>query len=144
NSGRGPSASVLKRHATSSLLKLSLLIWSSGEYLVLASSPPQVRHSRAGAPVCPDSRPFVTANTATRIARDTPSSRIRRGIMEPLSNTSLEDQSGKRGHDAPRSRTRQGAGPQTGTGRAIEALLDRGGRGRQLERGFRRVDLTSS
>jgi len=40
---------------------------------------------------------------------------------------------------------RQGAGRrrdnQTATGRAIEALLDRGGRGRQLERGFRRVDL---
>ena len=33
-SGRGPNASVLNRHATSSLLKLAALICSSGEYLL--------------------------------------------------------------------------------------------------------------
>ena len=31
NSGRGPSESVLKRQATSSVLKLAADIWSSGE-----------------------------------------------------------------------------------------------------------------
>jgi hypothetical protein len=34
NSGRVPRLSVLKRQATSSLLKFWALIWSSGEYLV--------------------------------------------------------------------------------------------------------------
>src|SRR5215212_6092170 len=33
-SGRGPRLSVLKRHATSSLLKLLASIWSSGAYLL--------------------------------------------------------------------------------------------------------------
>src|SRR5262252_2167454 len=107
NSGRGPSASVLKRHATSSLLKLSLLIWSSGEYLVLARSPPHVRHSRAGVPAWPDSRPFVAANTTRRIARDEPSSGIRRGVIKPRSHA-FEDGSGENaGHDAPGSPTGQ-------------------------------------
>src|SRR5215813_11388989 len=44
-SGRVPRLSVLKRQATSSLLKLSALIWSSGEYLVPARSPVYCGHS---------------------------------------------------------------------------------------------------
>src|SRR5215470_4992561 len=44
-SGNGPKASVLKRHATSSLLKFDALIWSSGEYLVNLMSAPLVGHS---------------------------------------------------------------------------------------------------
>src|SRR5215471_20673703 len=44
-SGYGPNASVLKRHATSSLLKFDALIWSSGEYLVNFTSAPLVGHS---------------------------------------------------------------------------------------------------
>src|ERR1700704_1357964 len=40
NSGRGPRLSVLNRHATSRFLKLPALIWSSGEYRVLARSAP--------------------------------------------------------------------------------------------------------
>src|SRR5258705_7295626 len=44
-SGYGPKASVLKRHATSSLLKFEALIWSSGEYLVNFTSAPLVGHS---------------------------------------------------------------------------------------------------
>src|SRR5262244_4567358 len=44
-SGRVPRLSVLKRQATSSLLKLSALIWSSGEYLVPARSPVYWGHS---------------------------------------------------------------------------------------------------
>ncbi len=49
-SGWGPSASVLNRQATSSLLKLVALIWSSGEYRVFPGSPPQERHSPSLAP----------------------------------------------------------------------------------------------
>src|ERR1700736_731791 len=45
NSGNGPNASVLKRHATSSLLKFEALIWSSGEYRVNFTSAPLVGHS---------------------------------------------------------------------------------------------------
>src|SRR6201984_1829804 len=37
-SGRGPRLSVLKRHATSSLLKFDALIWSSGTYLLPRTS----------------------------------------------------------------------------------------------------------
>src|SRR5882672_2081308 len=44
-SGYGPNASVLKRHATSSLLKFDASIWSSGEYLVNFTSAPLVGHS---------------------------------------------------------------------------------------------------
>src|SRR5262249_2827559 len=44
-SGRVPRLSVLKRQATSSLLKLSALIWSSGEYLVPPRSPVYCGHS---------------------------------------------------------------------------------------------------
>src|SRR5262245_13403276 len=39
NSGFVPRLSVLKRHATSSLLKFCALIWSSGEYLAPVLSP---------------------------------------------------------------------------------------------------------
>src|SRR5262249_27278282 len=44
-SGRVPRLSVLKRQETSSLLKFSALIWSSGEYLVPARSPVYWGHS---------------------------------------------------------------------------------------------------
>src|SRR5215470_4753670 len=44
-SGRGPRLSVLKRQATSSLLKLEALIWSSGEYLVPLRSAVYCGHS---------------------------------------------------------------------------------------------------
>src|SRR5580693_8983446 len=62
-SGRGPSASVLKRHATSSLLKLDALIWSSGEYLLPRRSARYIGHSPflvlgdgPAWPGCPDAR----------------------------------------------------------------------------------------
>src|SRR4249920_424816 len=44
-SGRGPRLSVLNRHATSSLLKLEALIWSSGEYLLPRKSAVYIGHS---------------------------------------------------------------------------------------------------
>jgi hypothetical protein len=44
-SGRGPRLSVLKRHATSSLLKLLASIWSSGEYLLPRRSAVYIGHS---------------------------------------------------------------------------------------------------
>src|SRR6202040_3765944 len=44
-SGRGPRLSVLKRHATSSLLKLDALIWSRGRYLVPFMSAVYEAHS---------------------------------------------------------------------------------------------------
>src|SRR5215813_15611668 len=44
-SGRGPRLSVLKRQATSSLLKLAALIWSSGEYLLPLRSAVYIGHS---------------------------------------------------------------------------------------------------
>src|SRR6476661_1863374 len=44
-SGRVPRLSVLKRHATSSLLKLPALIWSSGEYLLPWRSAVYIGHS---------------------------------------------------------------------------------------------------
>src|SRR6266545_1008587 len=44
-SGRGPRLSVLNRHATSSLLKLLALIWSSGEYLLPRRSAVYIGHS---------------------------------------------------------------------------------------------------
>src|SRR5882672_9089613 len=59
-SGRVPRLSVLKRHATSSLLKLLALIWSSGEYLLPRRSAVYIGHSpffvlgRADV-FCPDS-----------------------------------------------------------------------------------------
>src|SRR5262249_34400161 len=119
-------ASVLKRHATSSLLKLSLLICSSGEYLVLARSPPHVRHSRVGAPACPDSRPFVAANKTRRIARDEPSSGIRRGVIKPRSHALVRGWIGENaGHDAPGSRTGQVPRPRKHRRRALFNDLDR-------------------
>src|SRR5262252_3634616 len=71
NSGRGPSASVLNRHATSSLLKLSLVIWSSGEYRVLARSPPSVGHSApfGFAGCCPRRATVVDRHAETRRTR---------------------------------------------------------------------------
>src|SRR6476620_12807383 len=44
-SGRGPRLSVLKRQATSILLKLLALIWSSGEYLLPLRSAVYIGHS---------------------------------------------------------------------------------------------------
>src|SRR5207237_9133883 len=44
-SGRGPRLSVLKRQATSSLLKFDALIWSSGEYLLPRRSAVYIGHS---------------------------------------------------------------------------------------------------
>src|SRR5580765_16150 len=44
-SGRGPRLSVLKRQATSSLLKLLASIWSSGEYLLPRRSAVYIGHS---------------------------------------------------------------------------------------------------
>src|SRR3954467_14742352 len=59
-SGRGPRLSVLNRQATSSLLKLAALIWSSGEYLLPLKSAVYIGHSPflvLGCPVfCPWSR----------------------------------------------------------------------------------------
>src|SRR4029434_1960008 len=45
NSGNGPRLSVLKRQATSSVLKFDALIWSSGEYLVPLRSAALDHHS---------------------------------------------------------------------------------------------------
>src|SRR6266480_2227042 len=57
-SGRVPRLSVLKRHATSSLLKLEALIWSSGEYLLPRRSAVYIGHSPflvlGIGPACPD------------------------------------------------------------------------------------------
>src|ERR1700752_2982511 len=44
-SGRGPRVSVLKRQATSILLKLVALTWSSGEYLLPRRSAVYIGHS---------------------------------------------------------------------------------------------------
>src|SRR5712691_6454485 len=44
-SGRGPRLSVLNRQATSNLLKLAALIWSSGEYLLPLRSAVYIGHS---------------------------------------------------------------------------------------------------
>src|SRR5436189_5600716 len=71
-SGRGPRLSVLKRHATSSLLKLAALIWSSGEYLLPCRSAVYIGHSPflvlGITPACPDTRGVgqtrPTANSA--------------------------------------------------------------------------------
>src|SRR6185436_20909926 len=72
-SGRGPRLSVLKRQATSSLLKLFASIWSSGEYLLPLRSAVYIGHSPffvLGWPVAwPVSRGFIhdrpTASSAT-------------------------------------------------------------------------------
>src|ERR1700680_1229392 len=60
-SGRVPRLSVLKRHATSSLLKLDAVIWSSGEYLVPFRSAVKCAHS----PFLVDGCPPVWLHVAT-------------------------------------------------------------------------------
>src|SRR6185436_2104986 len=69
NSGRAPRLSVLKRQATSSLLKLLPLIWSRGEYLLPRKSAGYIGHSpllvlgcpvAAAWPACPEARGAAT------------------------------------------------------------------------------------
>src|SRR5215471_5121443 len=71
-SGRGPRLSVLKRHATSILLKLLALIWSSGEYLLPFRSAVYIGHSPffvLGWPVAwPATRGDIHARPAARSA----------------------------------------------------------------------------
>src|SRR5437763_17174126 len=71
-SGRGPRLSVLNRQATSSLLKLAALIWSSGEYLLPLRSAVYIGHSPflvlgwAVAPAWPASRGATDTSAAAR------------------------------------------------------------------------------
>src|SRR5262245_46148904 len=69
-SGRGPRLSVLKRQATSILLKLLALIWSSGEYLLPRRSAVYIGHSPffvLGCPVAwPATRGCIQARPAPR------------------------------------------------------------------------------
>src|SRR5262245_32185167 len=72
-SGILPRFSVLKRHATSSVLKLDALIWSSGAYLVEPRSPPQVCHPPLFAPCCAETvRPAATSTAAAAARRSLP------------------------------------------------------------------------
>src|SRR5207302_8155704 len=71
-SGRGPRLSVLNRQATSSLLKLAALIWSSAEYLLPLRSAVYIGHSPfivlgwAVAPAWPASRGATDTSAAAR------------------------------------------------------------------------------
>src|SRR5215831_21416912 len=58
-SGRGPRLSVLNRHATSILLKLLALIWSSGEYLLPFRSAVYIGHSPFFVLGCPVAWPAM-------------------------------------------------------------------------------------
>ena len=72
-SGRGPRLSVLNRQATSSLLKLAALIWSSGEYLLPLRSAVYIGHSPffvlgcAVVPAWPASLGAMETNAPARI-----------------------------------------------------------------------------
>src|SRR3954468_19016755 len=58
-SGRGARLSVLNRQATSSLLKLPALIWSSGEYLLPLKSAVYIGHSPFFVLGCPVFWPWM-------------------------------------------------------------------------------------
>src|SRR5579864_8987053 len=83
-SGRVPRLSVLKRHATSSLLKLDALIWSSGEYLVPFRSAVYCGHSpflvegcpAMAWPATPRDWPNASAANATAASRSLPASNV--------------------------------------------------------------------
>src|SRR5580658_6443112 len=87
-SGRGPSASVLKRHATSSLVKLDALIWSSGEYLLPRRSAVYIGHSPflvlatdPAWPAWPDTRGAIQTSPAARSASAGTIRRVFRDIV---------------------------------------------------------------
>src|SRR3954465_12835674 len=81
-SGRGPRVAVLKRQATSSLLKLVPLIWSSGEYLLPLRSAVYIGHSpflvlgcpllwpdRRGASAAPPAASSATTGSSRKTVR---------------------------------------------------------------------------
>src|SRR5712691_11364558 len=92
-SGRGPRLSVLKRQATSSLLKLSPVIWSSGEYRVLRRSAPYVLHSPFFVPDCPVVGIVAQASRATAGTTRKPHRRTVRLMLPPFTMWSHPDAS---------------------------------------------------
>ena len=79
NSGRGPRLSVLKRQAISRLLKLEAVIWSRGEYRLLALSPPYTGHSPVLSPT-PGADWLVTATAVQESSDETTANPRRRTI----------------------------------------------------------------
>src|SRR6266545_2299924 len=98
-SGRGPRLSVLNRHATSILLKLLALIWSSGEYLLPRRSAVYIGHSPFFVLGCPVAWPATRGDIQARPAPSNTSAgtdRVsKRDIEAPLRKWPIiADQSG--------------------------------------------------
>src|SRR4051794_29719400 len=86
-SGRGPRLSVLNRQATSSLLKLLALIWSSGEYLLPRWSAVYIGHSPFFVLGCPVLWPLrCGARVATPAASRTTAG-TRRAAVRVIENS---------------------------------------------------------
>src|SRR6476469_5734793 len=83
-SGRGPTLSVLKRQATSILLKLLALIWSSGEYLLPRRSAVYIGHSPFFVLGCPVAWPATCGCSQTSPAPRRTSAGIVRVIKRDM------------------------------------------------------------
>src|SRR5262245_42245800 len=91
-SGRGPRLSVLNRHATSSLLKLVALIWSSGEYLLPLRSAVYIGHSPFLVLGCADVPAWPASLGATETiaaARITSAGSVRKTVRDMVSLLSV-------------------------------------------------------